>query len=340
MKKRSFIFRDVVARAICRTCFAKALKIKILTLAFIVMCGNATAQFGGSIQRAAQRGVERAVEKKVEQKVEETVTKELDKAEEERARGEEEMEKTLEDADIIIEELQKAQEGADTMTAEAPEEIPIIANTPYTPSESEFAFFAMKKGVVQTIASKDTKGKITSQVRNTVKEITGSKNAFAIHYESEILDSNGKPVNQDQPFIINYRVIVKDDIMYLDMKEMFGSMEGLDGIQASGKAMKIPSNLSVGQTLEDANAKVKIGFINCSVIMTEGKCLAIEDVAVEAGTFKCYKISQKTNTTAMGIKNEATTVTWYAKGVGAVKTETYDKKEKLASTQELISIQK
>jgi len=332
MTKRSFILRNVFARSIYRTSLAKTVKIQVLIFALIVMCGNATAQFGGSIHRAAQRGAERAVEKKVEQKVEEAVSKELDKANTE-------LEKVLDEAATIIEEVQKAQEEADAKIAEIPDEIPIIDNTPYTPSENEFAFFAMKKGVVQTMASKDDKGRITSQARNTVKEITGAKNAFAIHYESEILDNKGKPANKEQPFIIDYRIVVKDGIMYLDMKEMFGSMEGLDGIQASGKAMKIPSDLSVGQAIEDANAKVRIGFINCSVIMTEGKCLAIEDVLVEAGTFKCYKISQKTNTTAMGVKNEGTTITWYAKGVGAVKTETYDKKGKLTSIQELISIQ-
>ena len=70
--------------------------------------------------------------------------------------------------------------------------------------------------------------------------------------------------------------------------------------------------------------------------MTEGKCLAEENITVEAGTFRCYKVSQKTNSSVMGIKTEGITLTWYAKGVGAVKTETYDKKDKLLSTQELI----
>lgn len=306
----------------------KNVKLLIVSLALILACGNVKAQFGG-IRRAAERGAERAVEKHVEKKVEEAVTKELEKS---AAEAEKEAEKLAAD----IEEAQQAQAEANAQVAEIFDEIPEVGNTPYTPSEGEFAFFALKKGAVQVLASKDAKGKVTAQTRNTVKEITGKKNAFAIHYESEILDEKGKPANKENPLIINYRIVVKDDIMYLDMKEMFAAMEGLGDVQVSGKVMKIPNNLSVGQTLEDASAKVKIGFINCTAVMTEGKCLAIEDVTVEAGTFQCYKISQLINVTAMGSKNENTTLTWYAKGVGAVKTETYDKKGKLQSTQELI----
>ena len=305
----------------------KNVKLLIVSLALILACGNVKAQFGG-IRRAAERGAERAVEKHVEKKVEEAVTKELEKS---AAEAEKEAEKLAAD----IEEAQQAQAEANAQVAEIFDEIPEVGNTPYTPSEGEFAFFALKKGAVQVLASKDAKGKVTAQTRNTVKEITGKKNAFAIHYESEILDEKGKPANKENPLIINYRIVVKDDIMYLDMKEMFAAMEGLGDVQVSGKVMKIPNNLSVGQTLEDASAKVKIGFINCTAVMTEGKCLAIEDVTVEAGTFQCYKISQLINVTAMGSKNENTTLTWYAKGVGAVKTETYDKKGKLQSTQEL-----
>jgi len=316
----------------------KTLRLIIATIALALVCGNANAQLR-SIQRAVQRGVERTVEKKTEEAADKAADKALEKAEEQRARGEAELDKVLEKTAEQIDEAQKAQEEADAQVANIPDEIPEIGTSPYTPSESEFAFFAMKKGTVQVVATKDAKGKITGQSRNTIKEITGAKNAFAVVYECEILDAKGNPASKDNPQTINYRIVVKDGIMYLDMKGMFGSIDGLDGIQASGTAMKIPNNLSVGQALEDASAKVRIGFINCSAVTTEGKCLAIEDVTVEAGTFKCYKITQKTNATVMGIKSAGTTLTWYAKGIGAVKTESYDKNDKLISSQELISNQ-
>jgi hypothetical protein len=155
---------------------------------------------------------------------------------------------------------------------------------------------------------------------------------------SETLDKKGKPVkdSNDKSIVLNFRVIVKDGTSYLDLKSMFGAMPGLDGVQASGTAMKVPNNLFVGQTLSDASAQVKIGVINCTAVMTEGKVVAEESVSTAAGTFICYKVSQKTNASIMGIKTEGTTLTWYSKGVGAVKTETIDKKGKVIQVQELI----
>jgi membrane-associated HD superfamily phosphohydrolase len=311
----------------------------LLVALFSLSALGANAQFGisRSINNSVQRGVERAVEKKAEEKAEEAASKGIDKALEQQAKAEAEAEKALNQAAEKIEEAQKAQEEADAIAASIPDEIPEVGSNPYTPSESEFAFFAMKKGAVQTFAIKDAKGKITSQTRNTIKEITGSKNAFAIAYQSEILDDKGKPTNKENPLILNYKIVVKDGIMYLDLKEAFGAIEGLDGYQASGTAQKIPSNMSVGQKIDDASMKVKISFLTCTAVMTDGKVVAEEDVTTEAGTFKCYKVSQNVNSTAMGIKNNGITLTWYAKGVGAVKTETYDSKGKLVSSQELIA---
>ena len=318
----------------------RTLKFIIVIITFSVMCINVNAQLD-RINRAVQRGAERAVEKKAEEKAEEVVSKEIDKgfeaAEAERKKGEAEAEKGLNKAAEKLEEMQKNNEEAGAQMATIPDEIPSVSATPYAPSESEYAFFAMKKGAVQVYINKDAKGKVTSQSRSTVKAITGDKSAFAVQYESESLDDKGKPVNSGDPMIINYRVVVKDGMMYLDTKAMFGAMEGIEDVVVGGTSTKIPNNLAVGQTISDVSAKVKIGVINCLIVITEGKCVAIEDVKVEAGTFRCYKVSQKTNSTIMGIKSEGTTITWYAKGVGAVKTETYDKAGKLTSTQELKS---
>ncbi|MDR1859616.1 MAG: hypothetical protein LBR06_01675 [Bacteroidales bacterium] len=309
----------------------KNLKFTLVIVATMLFCGTANAQLGGVIRRAAERGAERAVEKKAEQKAEEEVGKAVDKAlepaERERQRGEKELEKAVAKADSAY----QASEAAEVDLSDS--EIPAVADTPYTPSESEYTFFGMKTGLVQVFAQKDKNGKVTSQSRNTITAITGSRNAFAVDYQSELLDAKGNPTNKDNPVILHYRVVVANGEMFLDMKGMFGAIDGLDGVSASGTAMKIPNSLQVGQTLPDANASVRIGFIKMSVAMTEGKVLSQEDVTTAAGTFKCYKVSQATK--AMGING--TTLTYYAKGVGAVKTDTLDKNGKLLSSTELIS---
>jgi hypothetical protein len=75
-----------------------------------------------------------------------------------------------------------------------------------------------------------------------------------------------------------------------------------------------------------------------SVAKTVGKCLVIEDVRVPAGTFKCHKITQTITTTAMNTTVVATNVTWLAPGIGQVKSETYDDKNKLVSSSVLVEL--
>lgn len=317
----------------------KTTKILIAIITFTLMCINTNAQIN-RVNRAVHRGAERAVEKKAEEKAEETVSKELDKglekAEAERQKGEAEAEKGINKGLEKLDEIQKNNEEAGNQIAGMLDEIPEVGNAPYTPKESEYTFFAMKKGSVQVYANKDAKGKVTSQSRNRINDITGEKNAFAIYYDTESLDDKGKPNSKD-PMLINYRVVVKDGIMYLDTKAMFGDLEGMNDVVATGTTMRIPNNLTVGQAVPDAKAAAKIGFMNCVVAMTEGKCVAFEDVTVEAGTFKCYKVSYKINSTVLGVKKEGTSTIWYAKGVGEVKVETIDKNGKLVATKELKS---
>jgi hypothetical protein len=71
--------------------------------------------------------------------------------------------------------------------------------------------------------------------------------------------------------------------------------------------------------------------------MTDGKCEAIEDVTVPAGSYKCHKITQTISTTAMRNTTVTKSVTWYASGVGVVKSETYDNRNRLTNSMELIS---
>jgi len=59
---------------------------------------------------------------------------------------------------------------------------------------------------------------------------------------------------------------------------------------------------------------------------------------VPAGTFKCHKITQTATTTVMKRKTETKTISWYALGIGTVKTETYNDKNKLDNTTELVQL--
>jgi hypothetical protein len=72
--------------------------------------------------------------------------------------------------------------------------------------------------------------------------------------------------------------------------------------------------------------------------VTNRKVEAQEDISVKAGTFNCYKFSSTVNGSAMGIKTKTSNIDWYARGIGVVRTESYDKNGKLQSYTELVEV--
>ena len=206
-------------------------------------------------------------------------------------------------------------------------------------AQSQNIFFPTKSGIVLTYANKDAKGKITGYVRQTIKSVEGSGNNFSITYVGEALDSKKKPVS-DPPMEIPYTVTVNNGVVEVDMKTF--AAPGTEAfLQIEGDKLRIPSTLSPGEKLEDATFTMTINMgikIKTEISITDHQCIAIEDVVVPAGTFKSYKVTQTSSMTAMRKTTVTKTINWYAPGVGTVKNETYDAKEKLTGSMELVEL--
>lgn len=204
-------------------------------------------------------------------------------------------------------------------------------------------FFPTKEGTVLVYKTFDKKDKVTNQVKYTIKHLVINGSDMDITYLVESIDPKDNPVFKEEITIHQ-----KGDKLYLDMSNLINKAafqkngEIPAEIQITGNNMEIPSNPKPGDTLPDANVEMsmKLGFINMkmSAQVTNRKVEAIEDVTVKAGTFKGYKFSSEVNSSAMGIKVKSNNLDWYAKGVGIVKTENYDKNGKLQSHTELIEL--
>lgn len=106
--------------------------------------------------------------------------------------------------------------------------------------------------------------------------------------------------------------------------------------------MEIPSNLKPGDVLPDSHVAMalKVGFINIkmSANITDRTVEALEKVAVKAGNFDTYKLTSTVSINAMGIKTSSKTAEWIVKGIGMIKTESYDKNDNMNTYTELVSI--
>ena len=203
-------------------------------------------------------------------------------------------------------------------------------------------FFPSKVGAVLTYANNDAKGNVESHTVLTIKDIKGSGRNMTITYGAKTLDKDRKP-SKDAPAEQTFQVVIKDNVVIFDMNQMIPAQMRQQGVKIDikGTPMELPNSLQPGQSLKPSELTITmdLGIMKMnSVVKSEGKCLAIEDVRVPAGTFKCHKITQKITTTTMGTNTVTTALTWYAPNIGTVKTETYDDQNKLVSSSVLVEL--
>ena len=103
--------------------------------------------------------------------------------------------------------------------------------------------------------------------------------------------------------------------------------------------LRIPNKLAVGYKLPLGEMIVDLGGFRVKSTITENEVVAREEITTPAGTFKCYVVQQTSEGRVMGIKSSSTIKTWYARGIGQVKMETYSKGD-LVSSSVLTSMKK
>ena len=211
-----------------------------------------------------------------------------------------------------------------------------------TGTKAQEIFFPTKEGTVLLYKSFDKKDKVINSSRLTIKQITINGNDMDITYLCESIDSKDKLLFKE-----DITIHKKGDKLYFDMgnfinKSVFQQNGAIPAeVQITGNTMEIPSNPNPGDALPNANVEMslKMGFITMkmSALVSNRKVEATEDITVQAGPLKSYKLTSLVNASAMGMKTETNIIEWYAKGVGLVKSESYDKGKLLAHT-ELVEI--
>ena len=201
-------------------------------------------------------------------------------------------------------------------------------------------FFPSKEGLVLLYANIDAKGKVDSYSRLTIRKVEGSGDNLSVSYVGQSLDKNRKPASELE---VPFTVTIVNGVVEWDMKSFVSIAPGTEGfIEIEGDKIRIPSTLSQGDKLDDVKFTMTMNMgirIRTEISLTEQECLAIEDVTVPAGTFKCHKLTQTSAATVMRRTTTTKTISWYAPDIGTVKTEVYDDKNRLQSSTELQSIE-
>ena len=217
----------------------------------------------------------------------------------------------------------------------------IILMITITAAFSDDAFFPARRGAVLLTANLNSNGRIEGYSRMTVREVRESGSNITVVYTIQVLDKNRKNIGNEREYTINIRNGVSIYRFDNTMDAFFAARE-MDYSMTAGN-FNIPSNIVSGSRLENTWLKIIVkvpivGTVTADTAITNIVCTGIERVAVPAGTFEAYKITQTSTTTTTGwptpqiINNGAT---WYARGIGVVKSVNYDSRGRVESSSEL-----
>lgn len=203
-------------------------------------------------------------------------------------------------------------------------------------SYAQSAYFLYNEGAKLTIANTDTKGKHTGYSTLEVKEVVGSRSNCTVKYESMVYDKKMNPM-LTAPMVQEFTV--KNDVVTYDPQSMVGQvMQGMQ-VTVSGTPFSLPSSAKVGDTFPDYSITMNIAGIKTTSNITGQKVVATETLTVDGRTIDCVVIEQTTSTKVLGMNQSGIQKTWYGKGYGSVKMETYNAKGKMVSGNILVGVE-
>lgn len=172
----------------------------------------------------------------------------------------------------------------------------------------------------------DAKGNESSTSDMEITKVVSDGSSFTITQVIQVL-INGTAFTKP----IETTSTVKDGDVVVDFS-------GGLSLATEGGGFILPKRLAVGLELPTGEVSVEMQGLKIKQDITFHKVVAKEEITVPGGTYECYVVERQYTAKMLGMKVKGSMKTWYARGIGTVKMETYDKKGKLSSSQILMSV--
>lgn len=204
------------------------------------------------------------------------------------------------------------------------------------------SFYPIKEGIRYEYDHLDKKDKVTLRTVNTFKNVSGSGSDMKATMVQEIIDAK----KNESMGTSESEWICENGILHFTMNSMSmmegGQAEGMK-VEVTGDKMDIPSNLQVGQTLQDMKYNIKMSMSGMNIMnrdfsVRDRKVEKEESVTTPAGTFQCMKLTFTTSSEKGIGSGTIKSAMWIAKNIGMVKTENYKDDGKVNSKQVLTKV--
>jgi hypothetical protein len=193
-------------------------------------------------------------------------------------------------------------------------------------------YFPTSQGAMIEHRHFDSRERLATVTRTTVRESGSTENGYQVKVNSEVFDNKDQLISSNE-----LEIKCEGGSFILDMSGYFqdlnlDSYENME-VRVDSDHLLLPPNLKEGSFLPPARSRISVvnagvPVMNMVVNVYNRKVEAIEEVTTPAGTFSCYKVSYDLET-IMLFQVKSRGVEWYAKDIGLIKSETYNRSGKL-----------
>ena len=181
----------------------------------------------------------------------------------------------------------------------------------------------------------DAKGKESATQNWTVTNVMKNGNEVTSTVDNVMIDDKGKELGRSTG---EYRCsggVLKFDAKMALPAQQSQTYKPTD-VKMESNFLEYPDNMSAGQDLKDVDFNMDIDMNGLKGTVefkeTNRKVQGKESITTPAGTWDAYKITYNgfyRVKLGIGVPMNMTVTEWFVPGVGLVKTETYNKNEKL-----------
>ena len=159
----------------------------------------------------------------------------------------------------------------------------------------------------------------------TVISVEGTATDRKMTTSSAFLKNNGKPLYKSD--VVELFSINGEDVSADMGNAMASYVKARIGMNATGSGSNsvLPADMQPGDTLPSVTAQTKVGPLTYRVRVWNRHDLCEETISGPAGTFRCMVLEERKIESGPGHHRDVTNITWYSKGIGYVRHDTYIK---------------
>jgi len=199
-------------------------------------------------------------------------------------------------------------------------------------------YFPLVEGIAFEQTNYNSKDKIQSVSNHKIISVSEINNGIEAKLKANIKDGKSKDLSS-----MDYVIKCQNGNLMVDLKSIIptGQLSQYEGMEmdiSEGYA-NFPPNAKVGDKLDDVTITIKISssgiaMMTMDIIISDRFITKSEKITTPAGSYECLVLTQN-STVKMGgmmpMTRKSSSKEWIAKNIGLVKSEQYNKNNKLES---------